>query len=157
MRFTILFFLLSLIYSCKTQKNNKNCIFKKKIKVEETNVNVQLVNSVVDSSKKEKKTDSINIIDAKIIGNNLHLNVSYSGGCKTHSFKIIGDSSISKSLPPLRSVKLIHYADDDKCKKLIIEELIINVSKLAYKQEEGSEIYLNLEGWKTKIFYVFKK
>ncbi len=156
MRFTILFFLLSLIYSCKTQKNNKNCIFKKKNQVEESNLNDELAGSIYDFTKKEITSDSITIIDAKIIGNKLHLNVSYSGGCKNHDFKIIGNSLISKSLPPIRSVRLIHYANNDECKKLILGNLIIDITELAYKKESGSEIYLQLEGVKERLLFTFE-
>ena len=85
------------------------------------------------------------------------MNVSYSGGCEKHSFKIIGDLLLSKSLPPIRSVKLIHYGNNDACKKLIIENLVIDISDLAYKKEDGSEIYLSLDGWGERITYVFNK
>ena len=156
MRFLILFFLLSVIFSCKTQKNNNNCIFKKKKQVEESNLNGQLTSSIYDFTKKDVASDSITIIDAKIIGNKLHLNVSYSGGCKNHDFKIIGNSLISKSLPPIRSVKLIHYANDDKCKKLVLDNLIIDISELAYKKESGSEISLQLEGVKERLLFTFE-
>ena len=156
MRFIFLFFLLSLIFSCKTQKNNNNCIFKKKKQVEESNLNGQLTSSIYDFTKKDVASDSITIIDAKIIGNKLHLNVSYSGGCKNHDFKIIGNSLISKSLPPIRSVKLIHYANDDKCKKLVLDNLIIDISELAYKKESGSEIYLQLEDVKERLLFTFE-
>ena len=156
MRFLILFFLLSVIFSCKTQKNNNNCIFKKKKQVEESNLNDELAGSIYDFTKKEITSDSITIIDAKIIGNKLHLNVSYSGGCKNHDFKIIGNSLISKSLPPIRSVRLIHYANNDECKKLILGNLIIDITELAYKKESGSEIYLQLEGVKERLLFTFE-
>ena len=156
MKFTVLFFFLIFIFSCKTKKNN-HCIFKQKKQVTDTTLKATLVNYSSDLLKKENSSDPIKILDAKIINNQLHLNVSYSGGCEKHNFKITGDASISKSLPPIRSVELFHFANGDACKKLIIEELIINVSELAYKQEEGSEIYLSINGWNEKISYVFKK
>lgn len=158
MKFTVLFFLLALIFSCKTQKNNQHCFLKKKKKqITETILKAILVNSSSDLEKKENSSDAIKILDAKIIKNQLHLNVSYSGGCEKHNFKITGDSLISKSLPPIRSVQLFHFGNGDACKKLIFEELIVDISQLAYKQEEGSEIYLSLQGWNEKISYVFKK
>lgn len=158
MKFTVLFFFLALIFSCKTQKNNQHCFLKKKKKqITETTLKAILVNSSSDLEKKENSSDAIKIIDAKIIKNQLYLNISYSGGCKKHNFKITGNLSISKSLPPIRSVELFHSGNGDACKKLIIEELIIDISELAYKQEEGSEIYLSINGWNEKISYVFKK
>ena len=116
-----------------------------------------IIDSSSDSTKKENNSDAIKILDAKINKNQLLLNISYSGGCENHSFKIIGDLLLSKSLPPIRSVKLIHYGNNDACKKLIIENLVIDISDLAYKKEDGSEIYLSINGWTEKIHYVFKK
>ena len=158
MRYSVLFFLLTIIFSCKTQKNNKHCFLKKK-KTEQTEntLKAKIIDSSSDSTKKESTSDAFKILDAKIIGNYLHLNISYSGGCEKHSFKIIGDLLLSKSLPPIRSVKLIHYGNNDACKKLIIENLVIDISDLAYKKEDGSEIYLSLDGWGERITYVFNK
>lgn len=158
MRYSVLFFLLTIIFSCKTQKNNKHCFLKKK-KTEQTENTLKaiFIDSSSDTTKKERTSDAFKILDAKISKNQLLLNVSYSGGCEKHSFKIIGDLLLSKSLPPIRSVKLIHYGNNDACKKLIIENLVIDIIDLAYKQEEGSEIYLSLKGWNEKISYIFKK
>jgi hypothetical protein len=156
MKFTVLLFFLVFIFSCKTQKNNQRCILSKK-QLTDTTLKATLVNYSSYLLKKENGSDPIKILDAKIIKNQLILSVSYSGGCEKHNFKITGDSSISKSLPPIRSVDLFHFANGDACKKLIIEELLIDLSELAYKQEERSEIYLSLNGWNQKILYVFKK
>ena len=158
MRYSVLFFLLTIIFSCKTQKNNKHCFLKKKKKEQtENTLKAIFIDSSSDTTKKERASDAFKILDAKISKNQLLLNVSYSGGCEKHSFKIIGDLLLSKSLPPIRSVKLIHYGNNDACKKLIIENLVIDISDLAYKNEDGSEIYLSINGWTEKIHYVFKK
>ena len=158
MRYSVLFFLLTIIFSCKTQKNNKNCFLKKKKTEQTENTLIAIIiDPTSDTTKKESASDGYKILDAKIIGNYLHLNISYSGGCEKHSFKIIGDLLLSKSLPPIRSVKLIHYGKNDACKKLIMENLVIDISDLAYKKEDGSEIYLSINGWTEKIHYVFKK
>jgi len=158
MKFTALLFFLVLIFSCKTQKVNQKCCLKKKKKEQtETNLKAIIIDSSSDSTKKENNSDAFKILDAKISKNQLLLNVSYSGGCEKHSFKIIGDLLLSKSLPPIRSVKLIHYGNNDACKKLIIENLVIDISDLAYKKEDGSEIYLSLDGWGERITYVFNK
>ena len=158
MRYSVLFFLLTIIFSCKTQKNNKHCFLKKKKTEQTENTLIAIIiDSTLDTTKKESNSDAFKILDAKIIGNYLHLNISYSGGCEKHSFKINGDLQLSKSLPPIRSVKLIHYGNNDVCKKLIIDNLVIDISDLAYKKEDGSEIYLSINGWTEKIHYVFKK
>ena len=158
MKFIALFFFASVIFSCKTQKVNQKCFLKKKKKEQtETTLKAIIIDSSSDTTKKESTSDDFKILDTKIIDNYLHLNISYSGGCEKHSFKIIGDLLLSKSLPPIRSVKLIHYGNNDACKKLIMENLVIDISDLAYKKEDGSEIYLSLDGWGERITYVFNK
>ncbi|NBP75162.1 MAG: hypothetical protein EBU61_03915, partial [Crocinitomicaceae bacterium] len=109
MKFTVLLFFLVFIFSCKTQKNNQRCILRQK-KLTDTTLKATLVNYSSYLLKKENGSDPIKILDAKIIKNQLILSVSYSGGCEKHNFKITGDSSISKSLPPIRSVDLFHFA-----------------------------------------------
>ena len=158
MKFIALFFFATMIFSCKTQKVNQKCFLKKEKKEEtETTLKAIIIDSSSDSTKKENTSDPIEILDAKISKNQLLLNVSYSGGCEEHSFKLIGDLLISKSLPPIRSVKLIHYGNNDACRKLVIENLVIDITDLAYNKEDRSEIYLSLDGWEERITYVFNK
>lgn len=103
------------------------------------------------------KNDQTNIQSAKIEGNNLILEVSYGGGCEEHDFSLVGSEMISKSLPPIRAVKLIHNARQDKCKALIMKTLTFDISNLAYKQEVGSEIFLKIEGVSENLKYTFSK
>jgi hypothetical protein len=63
---------------------------------------------------------------------------------------------ISKSLPPIRSIKLIHSSENESCKQLMSETLFFDISNFAYKKEMGSVIKLNLEGWKEQIVYTFQ-
>jgi hypothetical protein len=104
-----------------------------------------------------EKNDLTNIQSAKIEGNNLILEVSYGGGCEEHDFSLLGSPMISKSLPPMRVVKLVHNAHEDKCKALIMKTLTFDISNLAYKQEVGSEIFLKLDGVADNLKYTFMK
>lgn len=98
----------------------------------------------------------ITIDNAEIRGNLLYLDVTYSGGCNEHYFRLIGSEMIAKSMPPIRGIKLVHDNNSDDCKKLEKVKLEINIEKLAYKQESGSEIYLNIDGVKEKILYKYQ-
>ena len=106
----------------------------------------------------EKKTISapIQISGVAIEGNTMLIDLSYSGGCGEHSFEMIGSLMMAKSLPPIRTVHLIHITTEDKCKKLIMTQIKVDISDLAFKKEKGSEIYLALDGWGEKIKYVFE-
>ena len=101
-------------------------------------------------------SDPFVIEQAEISGNTLVVKVSYSGGCENHQFELVGSPNISKSLPPIRSIELVHKSNGDACKKKIEETLRFNLANLAYKQESGSVIKLNLNGWKEQLIYTFQ-
>lgn len=102
-----------------------------------------------------KDSDPLTIQSAKIVDNSLFLTVNFSGGCAEHKFSFIGSPMIMKSLPPKRSVKLIHDKNDDSCRSIVTKVLEIDLKNIAYKQESGSELVLLLEGWKGELKYTF--
>ena len=85
------------------------------------------------------------------------IDVSYGGGCEDHQFQVIGSPMISKSLPPVRPIQLVHNANGDKCKMNVTKTLEIDISEFTYKKEKGSEIYLTLGGWNQQIAYTYEK
>lgn len=97
----------------------------------------------------------LTINSASIEGNILNVTVQYSGGCEKHSFRLEGSEAISKSLPPIRSIRIVHTGKKDNCKALVIKNLQFDLSELAYKKEEGNEIYFNLEGYTEKLKYAY--
>ena len=82
--------------------------------------------------------------------------VTYSGGCKEHSFDMVGSQNISKSLPPIRQIRLIHNGNEDHCRELITRTLKVDLSDMAYSKTSGSEIVLNLKGAREPINYIFQ-
>ncbi|MEY3236062.1 MAG: hypothetical protein RI883_163 [Bacteroidota bacterium] len=101
-------------------------------------------------------SDPTTITNVRIEGNTMFIDMSYTGGCEEHTFKVVGSEAISKSLPPVRSFQIIHSSKGDQCKKIIEETLTVDISKLTYKPVSGSIIYLFTEGWNNKIEYSFK-
>lgn len=146
MKSLLIFSIALLIFSCKSHKNAKNS----KI---ETNSETMLKATIGDI---ETPSDIIHISDVTLKGNILFIKVSFSGGCKTHDFQLLGSANISKSLPPIRAIKLVHNANGDECKKMEERTLEFDISDLAYKHEAGSVIYLTLGGWKDRIEYTFE-
>ena len=99
------------------------------------------------------ETDSFALLSNHLEENILNLKISYLGGCKTHQFEFVGSQAISKSLPPIRYVKLIHSSNGDSCKRKQTMNLTIDLRPVAYKQDESSEIYLECELWKERLLY----
>ena len=116
------------------------------------NDNIQLTAKIGDLTE----SDPITISNAQIAGNTLFLTVEYSGGCQDHTFEMIGSMAVMKSLPPKRSVRLIHHGNDDHCRALITQNLEINIEALAYSQEKGSEIILILDGYGKELKYIYE-
>lgn len=129
------------------------------------NANKNLQSSTDNLPKKEElvafigsdttASERIQILSVALNGNTLELEVNYAGGCGEHSFKLQGAEMISKSLPPIRGIQLIHTSTGDNCKALITKKLQFNIENLAYKKETGSVIQLQLDGWKEKILYTY--
>ena len=121
-------------------------------------------NNIDDSEIRISKTGKLpsnslptTINDIKLIDNLLMLSISYTGGCVKHDFELVGNEMISKSLPPIRSVNLIHKTlEDESCKRLMYDTLYFDLSNLAYQKSTGSIIKLNLNGWNEQIVYTYK-
>ena len=146
MKNIVIFCLLLATVGCKTQKNLEKSQM-------DTNTKTMLTAVI---GKISAPSDPVTIKSVRMEGNKLILTVQYSGGCENHSFQCIGSPVIAKSLPPIRSIQLVHTANGDACKKLIEQTLEIDISALAYKQEAESKIFLNLEGWAERIVYTFE-
>lgn len=158
----IIFILSILVFaSCKTAKNTsaKN----DETKIEQSNTEGGIVERKHEPIQikaeigriEHEQTTSVQIIKSRIEGNTLYLKVGYSGGCTKHGFKVIGNPMISKSLPPIRSVELVHLNNGDTCREYIEQQLIIDLSELAYEKETGSKIKLQFSGIEETILYTF--
>ena len=158
----IIFILAILVFaSCKTVKNTSS-------KNDETTIEQSNTEGGIVERKhkpieikaeigriEREQTTGVQIIKSRIEGNTLHLKVGYSGGCSKHGFQVIGSPMISKSLPPIRSVELVHLNNGDTCREYIEQQLIIDLSDLAYEKEFGSKIKLQFSGIEEMILYTF--
>ncbi len=103
-----------------------------------------------------KESDAFSIQDAQIKGNTLLLTITYGGGCAEHKFEFIGSPMIMKSMPPIRSVQLIHDSANDNCKAIVTRIVEIDLKNIAYTPKPGSELMLMLKGWDKKIKYTYE-
>lgn len=102
-----------------------------------------------------KKSDEFEILSARLNGDKLSVHIKYTGGCAHHKFECIGSRSISKSLPPQRSIKIIHDNDNDSCESLVMQTLEIDLRAFALSEEKNGTITLNLEGMKGQLNYSY--
>ena len=112
-----------------------------------------------DSYYQNASRDPVTINNVKNCDNILHVNVSYSGGCKEHEFQLIA-SSFMESEPVQVNVLLSHEDNDDLCDMWITENLGFNLLPLKKSwqhssQEKSGTIVMNIEGWEESIYYEF--
>jgi hypothetical protein len=148
MKYLAIIIALPLFLACKSSKEvSKKTATKSSEMVE--------ITAVIGDTK--TFSDPIEIIESKIEGNYLLLKVGYGGGCEKHTFEFIGSFDIAKSMPPIRTIKLIHKANNDMCKAYIYENLKINISELSDRKIEGSTIILKGDQFKEKFSYTYTK
>lgn len=149
---TILIVCLAFIaFGCKSTKNV--AINDTPIETEQKNETISISASI---GRIDQASDPISISDVRVKGNKMLIDVSYSGGCEKHQFQLIGSTMISKSMPPIRAIQLVHTANGDKCKMNVFKTLEVDLKELSHKQEAGSKIYLTLGGWNQQIEYTYE-
>jgi hypothetical protein len=104
--------------------------------------------------------DLFQIQTMNIIGNRLHVIVKAHPILSVEDFDLSGSANISKSLPPIRTIRLdvkkIPIKKGENTVAMMEQTLVFDITDLAYKQEAGSEIYLQFEGAKERILYTYK-
>jgi len=157
MKGLVIFIGICVLFSCKTKQNSEVESSVNTTPVSEseiTNREYPSLNIVAVIGDLSVESKNVQILKSKIEGNNLILKIGYSGGCSTHEFEFIGSAMISKSLPPIRSVKLIHRTDDT-CREYIERQLVVDLKELAYKKEAGSQIKLNIGANEGQLVYTY--
>lgn len=102
------------------------------------------------------ESDPYEIQKVFIDGNLLYVSVKYEGSCSGKDIvELIGNSNLSQSEIPVRSVKLAIRAVDVSCKEYRNRTFVINVRELAGIKERDFETDLQINGWRTKVRYVF--
>lgn len=155
--------ILSLIVctSCKTVKDAPQALEKSKIEQNQAEGDIierthEVIEIKAEIGRNEfSQNNGVQIIKSKLDGNILSMKIGYSGGCSKHEFKVIGNPMISKSLPPIRRVELVHISNGDSCREYIEQELRIDLSELAYTKELGSIIKLQFAKIEAPIMYTY--
>ena len=103
-------------------------------------------NSLVEFKNND---DEFYIEDVIVEDNILKLNVSYSGGCKKHQFSLVEKKNLQRAKNIYEvHLQLIHNSNEDKCKKIVTEELFFNLlplkSKLQKENRDQKDINLVL-------------
>ncbi|MBL4862648.1 MAG: hypothetical protein JKY09_06495 [Crocinitomicaceae bacterium] len=157
MRVFLILGIVAVLAACKSKKDLQESIAPPPSTTEENiDGKPQRPYQVKARLGKFSDSDPLKIVDVAIHENSLFIDVSYTGGCALHKFECVGSEAIMKSLPPKRSVKLIHSNGDDTCKSLVKQTIQVDITTLAADQTSGSVIVLLLEGFKGEIKYTYQ-
>ena len=124
-RFCILVF-IPLLYCVSCERQTNNCL--------------DLIQS---SSIAGFPMDLYGVNDVEVIGEELHINVNYGGGCEEHEFGLINViTSIYGEDQQINVLHLTHNANNDVCYALILEHpLCYNISEIL----NGDSLYLSYQ------------
>ena len=158
MKGLVIFIGICVLFSCKTKQNSETTVSQNNSNVIDSGIierDHPSLNIEAEIGDMTQESKNVQILKSKIDGNHLILKIGYSGGCTTHEFQFLGSAMISKSLPPIRTVRLVHHTDDT-CREYIERELIVNLKDLAYKKESGSKIKLKIQGAEDFLLYTYQ-
>ena len=151
MKLLAIIFVSATLFSCATTKNTTATVDSTETPSKPER-NIQLKSSIGEFTDSEPFT----IHSVRREGNLLFVDVSFTGGCGVHNFKMIGNQAIMKSMPAKRSVMIAHKVPREECKDVVKKTLEIDISALAMAQTPGSEIVLILKDWDKEISYIFE-
>lgn len=145
--FTLLFLCISLV-SCKIKS--------KSITNQETISKIKKV-ELIDGFTFSNKTVNYNITKAELNQNTLSIIVSYGGGCEVHGWALKGPKDFLKSLPPKKVLFLEHNSNGDRCRKVITDTLLFDVTSTKYPgKAKDYSVVLKLSGYLNKdIIYSY--
>lgn len=96
------------------------------------------------SGTRTERMDPVRILDAKVEGDLLQLQVQYGGGCREHDFSLLHSGIFMESLPVQTRITLAHDAHGDPCRALVGAQLRFDLTPLKqaferdYRQRSGT-------------------
>jgi len=87
------------------------------------------------------KFDRYRLNDIEIIGDSIVINLSYSGGCREHEFRLIAQKYFGESDIPKAELVLSHNSNFDPCEAYLTEEykFVLLPLKFEYYKKFGKE------------------
>ena len=141
--FLLFLSLLFFLPACKLGKGNDGT----------TNKNVQssIQKIIVDDNFTTPANNvSTDIFKTSIEGNILTIEVSYSGGCEEHDFKLYFNGMYKKSLPPKADFVLVHDNKGDACRSIVEKTLKFDISAAQYVGSK--EMMVNVNGFQEMSY-----
>lgn len=130
----VLLFSLVGLAACKSKKEVATLTYEQETETpKETEKQMTKVAVIQDETADlSQKTDAFQLIKMEQKRDSLLIEVRYGGGCREHEFQLVHLGAYKESMPPQLDVVLRHNANDDRCRALVTETLIIPLKELRY-------------------------
>jgi len=130
-----------------------SCNSTKQITQEHTDIKNVILNQSLNPKTLIFNTFIIKKVSIK--DNILSLYISYTGGCKKHSFDLISKGEYTKSLPRSLQLYIKHNNNDDNCTENIKESFNFNISSL--KLLNTQSLSLKITNYEGRVLYEYEK
>ena len=100
---------------------------------------------VLNSDEIRKLSNApLTIKTLKVVGNEIEINISYIGGCKTHEFNLVADELLDSQDSSI-NLNLFHDDKGDRCKRIVKDKLVFDLSPLTklnsgFKQRDSIKL-----------------
>jgi len=95
----------------------------------------------------------LEVLEAEVVGDELHLLVSYGGGCAEHLLEVASAGPLLKSMPPKQPLRLVHRTPGDPCRALIQRELFFDLKP--WRGTPHGVTVILLENWNEALPYEY--
>jgi len=139
----LVLFIGLMIFSCKKGKEDSN---------DQQQTEIILKSSFTGfmdafSNRSSEISDPFELRDIVIKGDSVEITVSYSGGCRKHTFEIIWNETLSGTTPPQTGMIILHNANGDMCEAYITDTLAFCISDLTDAVSFDTLYVGILNGW----------
>ncbi len=148
-----LVFLLAILFSAACGK--KKAMANTREETPDVNIPDPEINAVIidEGFVPPKENGRFEVDGMEMLGNELHLKVRYSGGCEEHIFNLYSNNMYAKTYPPQLTLFLEHIDNNDRCRAMIMKELVFDVSGIEYPGT--SEVILRLNNTEETLQYKY--
>jgi hypothetical protein len=105
-------------------------------------------------------SDPVTINTAEVKGDSLWMTVSFGGGCRGHTFLLLGGGPWLESYPVQTGVRLSHESNDDPCDAMLSRTLKFDLVplKVAFGNAYGPGpgiVRINIGGFRSSVLYTW--
>ncbi len=146
-----IFLLLIFLAACSI---NKNAVAPEDTAGNTNPVHLEIPIHMVSQDKFSRmQSDPYEVLETVQLNNFIKVVVRYGGGCRDHEFSLIHTGAFKESMPVQLDTRLIHNANGDACRALVMDTIYINTKTLQYANNEVLVLSINDSENQMRVTY----